>query len=144
MGRQLRSSLFEPPRGIYSKRLLPEAQALDYKAECLLSVSRTEQVSSWGRGTWVGLLTEQSWAWGLRAKDLLLEHWGRISSSLDPPTSSREHLSFPNSVMGAGISEQGNGGHKWLMELLLGSGGSGWQGNFTKQFELHTPYDLMR
>ena len=64
MGRQLRSSLFEPPRGIYSERLLPEAQALDYKAECLLSVPRTEQVSSRGRGMWVGFLREeieQSW-----------------------------------------------------------------------------------
>lgn len=107
MGRQLRSSLFEPPRGIYSERLLPEAQALDYKAECLLSVPRTEQVSSRGGGMWVGFLREeieQSWGWGLRTKDLLLEHCGRISSSLHP------NLSLPNSEMGAGISEQGNGG----------------------------------
>lgn len=47
---------------------------------------------------------EQSWGWGLRTKDLLLEHCGRISSSLRP------NLSLPNSEMGAGISEQGNGG----------------------------------
>lgn len=49
-GRPPRSSFFELPRDIYSKELLPEAQALEYKAECLLSVPRTEQVSRWGGG----------------------------------------------------------------------------------------------
>lgn len=33
IGRLPRSSFFELPRDIYSKELLPEAQALEYKAE---------------------------------------------------------------------------------------------------------------
>ena len=47
-GRQLRSSFFDPPRGIYS--IAARGPGLDYKAECLLSVPRTEQVSSQGKG----------------------------------------------------------------------------------------------
>lgn len=31
---------------------------LEYKVECVFSVPRTEQVNSWGRGTWVRVLKE--------------------------------------------------------------------------------------
>lgn len=42
-------------------------RALEYKAECLLSVPRREQVSSWGRGMGVAVLREGI-AGGLRGE----------------------------------------------------------------------------
>lgn len=62
---------------------------------------------------------------GMGTKDIVLEHFGRITSS------PLRYLSFPSHAMG---------GRHGLGSILLGSGESDSGGTLTKQFELHTLY----